>query len=77
MIDLARLTPREIEVLEHVCNGLDGKRCARAMGLSLRTVDIHRANAVHKLGAYNLTHAAVLFDRARRADGSEAPAEAA
>lgn len=50
----ARLSPREREVLSLVVEGLTNKAIARALGLSPRTVETHRANLFDKLGAESL-----------------------
>jgi FixJ family two-component response regulator len=47
---LARLTQREGEILDMVARGWMTKEIARAMGLSPRTVETHRANLAEKLG---------------------------
>ena len=60
------MTKRETEVMRLVCEGLTGQAIGEVLGISSRTVEIHRRNAVLKLGARNQTHAAVLFDRAQR-----------
>jgi DNA-binding NarL/FixJ family response regulator len=44
------LTPREREVTLNVANGLSNKAIGRALGISHRTVEIHRARAMEKLG---------------------------
>lgn len=44
------LTPREQEVIQMVAGGLLNKQIASSLGLSLRTVKMHRGNAMHKLG---------------------------
>lgn len=49
------LTPREQEVLVHVLEGGANKLIARALGISHRTVEIHRARAMAKLGATSVT----------------------
>ena len=49
------LTPREREVLVHVLEGGANKLIARALGISHRTVEIHRARAMAKLGATSVT----------------------
>jgi two-component system response regulator FixJ len=41
---LARLTPRERDVLSGVVSGRSSKEIARALGISPRTVELHRAN---------------------------------
>jgi DNA-binding NarL/FixJ family response regulator len=43
------LTPREIEVLQFLKSGRTTKEIASALDLSIRTVDIHRANIKRKL----------------------------
>ncbi|MBN8941353.1 MAG: hypothetical protein J0H01_17740 [Rhizobiales bacterium] len=51
----ASLTQREREVLVLVLEGGANKRIARALGISHRTVEIHRARAMTKLGATSVT----------------------
>jgi FixJ family two-component response regulator len=48
---LGRLTPREREILDLVAAGRSTKEIARALDLSPRTVETHRANLADKLGA--------------------------
>lgn len=45
-----QLTVREQEVLQHLANGESNKHIARAMDLSVRTVETHRLNIKRKLG---------------------------
>lgn len=52
---LERLTPREREVLEHLVQGKVNKIIARELDLSTRTVEIHRARVLHKMGAANVS----------------------
>jgi DNA-binding NarL/FixJ family response regulator len=47
------LTPREREILEAVCAGSASKEIGRALKISPRTVEVHRARIMHKVGARN------------------------
>jgi FixJ family two-component response regulator len=48
---IASLTPREREVLELLTSGKANKMMAQDLGLSQRTVEIHRAHVMEKMGA--------------------------
>jgi two-component system, LuxR family, response regulator FixJ len=50
------LTPREREVLVLVVDGKANKVVAIDLGLSERTVEIHRANVMEKMGARSVAH---------------------
>jgi FixJ family two-component response regulator len=51
---LGMLTPREREVFELVATGEPNKVIARHLGISFRTVELHRAHIVEKLQARSL-----------------------
>jgi len=51
------LTPREIEVLEYLVEGLSNKTIAAELGISDQTVKFHVAAICGKLGAANRTDA--------------------
>jgi DNA-binding NarL/FixJ family response regulator len=46
------LTPRELEVLQHICNGLSNREIAERLGLSVNTIAVHRANIMNELGVH-------------------------
>ncbi|GAB4481164.1 MAG: oxygen response regulator transcription factor FixJ [Burkholderiaceae bacterium] len=48
---LARLTPREQQVLERIVAGRLNKQIADDLGISIKTVEAHRANIMDKLRA--------------------------
>ncbi len=49
----SQLTPREREVLELISNGQSNKEAGRELGISPRTIEVHRARVMEKLGARN------------------------
>ena len=52
---LALLTPREREVFELVAAGEPNKVISRHLGISFRTVELHRAHIIEKLQARSLS----------------------
>jgi two-component system response regulator FixJ len=52
---LLALTPREREVLEGLVDGMTNKSIAEQYNISPRTVEIHRANLMHKLETESLS----------------------
>ena len=50
----ALLTPREREVMDHVVIGQTSKEIGRALGVSPRTVEIHRTRVMEKMQAGSL-----------------------
>lgn len=54
---LRALTPRERDVLDGLAQGLPNKTIAYDLGISPRTVEIHRANLMVKLGVRSLSEA--------------------
>ena len=71
-LQIADLSRREKDILYHLANGHSNKSMAVALGISARTVEIHRANMMRKLGAQSTADAVRLaiqagFDQDRRA----------
>jgi FixJ family two-component response regulator len=51
---VARLTPREREVLAHVVAGRMNKQIAGDLGIVVKTIKVHRARAIRKMGVRSL-----------------------
>ncbi|MFN0262455.1 response regulator transcription factor [Tepidamorphus sp. 3E244] len=47
------LTPRERDVLRQITDGASNKEAGRNLGISPRTIEVHRARIMEKLGARN------------------------
>lgn len=47
-----RLTARELEVLQLICDGLSNRDIAARLNLSVNTVAVHRANIMNTLGVH-------------------------
>lgn len=56
-VRLACLTPREQDVLRGLASGLPNKTIAYDLDISPRTVEVHRANMMSKLGVRSLSDA--------------------
>ena len=65
------LTDREREVLQWLARGLSSKEVGQTLNISVRTVESHRANLMHKLGVKSV---AVLIQVAIREGMIEPPA---
>jgi DNA-binding NarL/FixJ family response regulator len=53
--ELEVLTPRELEILTLVAEGLTSQEIADRLVLSIKTVQAHRANVMEKLGLHDIT----------------------
>jgi two-component system response regulator FixJ len=58
---LANLTPREREVGRALLQGMGNKTAAHHLGLSVRTVEMHRSRILRKLGARNIAEGAAML----------------
>ncbi|MDP2881643.1 MAG: LuxR C-terminal-related transcriptional regulator, partial [Azonexus sp.] len=51
---LSTLTPRELEVMDRAVAGLHNREIAAELGISPRTVEVHKARMMDKLGVSNV-----------------------
>ena len=56
------MTEREREVMTLVVEGLHNKDISRRMGISHRTVEIHKGRVMHKTGAETLLDLVRIFE---------------
>ena len=63
MTSIAALTPRQQEVVDQICEGRRTKEIAACLGLSERTVEMHRERAMRRVGARNAIHLAFLMGK--------------
>ena len=61
---LSRLSPRELDIARALFSGQSNKIAAYMLGISARTVEMHRAHIMAKLGVKSLAEAAVLATQA-------------
>jgi two-component system, LuxR family, response regulator FixJ len=55
-----RLSKRERLVLDYVSKGWRSEQIAQTLGLSVRTIKMHRSNIIHKTGANTMTEAVLM-----------------
>lgn len=67
---IAALSPRERQVLDALVSGRSNKQIAFDLGLSVRTVEVHRARMMERLGARQLAEAIRLAVMAQLASGT-------
>ena len=61
---VSRLTPRELDIALALLSGRPNKGVAHDLGISVRTVEMHRAHIMAKLGVRSLAEAAVIGTQA-------------
>ncbi len=62
---IASLTLREREVLDHLVRGALNKQIADTLGVSMRTIEVHRARVFEKMGVRNAVELATLLATVR------------
>ncbi len=55
------LSPREREVLAAVARGLTNRETGKLLGISHRTVEVHRARLMRKLGVQSVAQLVALY----------------
>ena len=70
---VARLTAREVDISLALLGGRPNKKVAHELGISVRTVEMHRAHIMAKLGVRTLAEAAVLATQAGLSANRAAP----
>lgn len=60
---IERLTPREIDVLRSLAEGLESREIAAKMNITVETERTHMVNILHKLGVHSRLHALVFAVR--------------
>jgi two-component system response regulator FixJ len=70
---LARLTVRELDISLALFAGRSNKAVAHELGISVRTVEMHRAHIMAKLGVKSIAEAAVMATHAGIAIGQRKP----
>lgn len=72
---LDNLTPREYEVLQGVTDGLSNKEIARRLGISHKTVELHRAHMMEKMHAQSIAEVVQMYVAAVRKNDEDADAD--
>ena len=62
---LSLLSAREREVMRLLVEGMHNRRIAKELGISPRTVEVHKARVLDKLGVKNVVELVRLVDKAR------------
>ena len=60
---IERLTPREMEVLQGLAEGLESREIAEKMNITVETERTHMVNILHKLGVHSRLQALVFAVR--------------
>jgi FixJ family two-component response regulator len=60
---LAKLTPRENEVLQEIVSGRLNKQIAHRLGAAEKTIKVHRSRVMHKMGVKSVAELVTLMSR--------------
>ena len=61
----ATLSRRELEIMEHITSGVTNRDIASQLGLSQRTIEVHRSRLMGKMQAANITDLTRMVDQCR------------
>jgi len=50
-----RLTPRELEIVQHLAEGKTSKQVSALLGISVKTTETHRSNIMRKLNFHSVS----------------------
>ena len=64
-VRVATLTPRELQVMAHVVAGHLNKQIAAGLGIAEKTVKVHRARVMRKMGAGSVAELVTMVSSAR------------
>jgi FixJ family two-component response regulator len=70
---LAKLTPREFEVMRMVIAGLLNKQIAAELGVALRTIKTHRSRVMEKMGVVSVAELVLRAQKAGVSPASSSP----
>jgi two-component system, LuxR family, response regulator FixJ len=70
---LSRLTARELDIALALFGGQSNKAVAHELGISVRTVEMHRAHVMAKLGVRSIAEAAIMAAHAELTPAGGAP----
>lgn len=52
--DLSKLSPRQVDVLQGIAEGLTTKQIGLKLSISVKTVESHRSNLMERLGIFDV-----------------------
>jgi DNA-binding NarL/FixJ family response regulator len=52
--DLSQLSPRQVDVLQGIAEGLTTKQIGLKLSISVKTVESHRSNLMERLGIFDV-----------------------